>query len=200
MDVFQNLLLRKRKTQEDEISDILFKRRKTSNYHMQQAITAVACAASGLLQTNTRKPRSADKTRDSGWWENGLLNWGECEFKQRLRAIRETFNIILDHNREDIKKQPTNLKPFSTTPEQQLGLTLYRLAHGCSFSTVAGFFRVSISLAEQTFNKVAPVLVARMCDTFVVSSKNQAEWETELKNFIENYLRVSLRRSVERFP
>ena len=106
----------------------------------------------------------------------------------------------MDHNREDIKKQPTNLKPFSTTPEQQLGLTLYRLAHGCSFSTVAGFFRVSISLAEQTFNKVAPVLVARMYDTFVVSSKNQAEWETELKNFIENYLRVSLRRSVERFP
>ena len=30
MDVFQNLLLRKIKTQEDEISDILFKRRKTS--------------------------------------------------------------------------------------------------------------------------------------------------------------------------
>ena len=68
MDVFQNLLLTKRKTQEDQISDILFKRRKTSNYHMEQAITAVACAASGLLQTNTRKPRSADKPRDSGWW------------------------------------------------------------------------------------------------------------------------------------
>ena len=64
MDVFQNLLLKKRKTQEDEISDILFKRRKTSNYHMEQATTSVGCAASGLLQTNTRKPRSADKTRD----------------------------------------------------------------------------------------------------------------------------------------
>ena len=159
----------------DEISDILFKRRKTSNYHMEQAITAVACAASGLLQTNTRKPRSADKPRDSGWWENGLLNWDECEFKQRLRVTRETFNIILDHIREDIKKQPTNLKPFPTTPEQQLGLTLYRLAHGCSFSTVADLFGVSISLAGQTFNKVTRVLVARMYDTFVVLSKNQAE-------------------------
>ena len=71
MDIFQNLLLRKRKTQEDEMSDTLFKRRKTSNYHMEQVITAVACTASGLLQTNTRKPRSADKPRDSGWWENG---------------------------------------------------------------------------------------------------------------------------------
>ena len=172
MDVFQNLLLRKRKTQEDEISDILFKRRKTSNYHMEQAITAVACAASGLLQTNTRKLRSTDKPRDSGWWENGLLNSDECEFKQRLQVIRETFNIILDHIREDIKKQPTNLKPFPTTLEQQLGLTLYRLAHGCSFSTVADLFGVSISLAGQTFNKVTRVLVARMYNTFVVLLKN----------------------------
>ena len=68
MDVFQNLLLTKRKTQEDQISDILFKRRKISNYHMEQATTLVGCAASGLLQTNKRKPRSADKPRDSGWW------------------------------------------------------------------------------------------------------------------------------------
>ena len=68
MNVFQNLLLPKRRTQEDEISDISFKLRKTSNYHMEQAITSVAYAASGLLQANTRKPRSADKPRDSGWW------------------------------------------------------------------------------------------------------------------------------------
>ena len=34
MDVFKHLHLRKRKTQEDEINDILFKRRKTSNYYM----------------------------------------------------------------------------------------------------------------------------------------------------------------------
>ena len=68
MDVFQNLLLRKRKTQEDEISDILFKRRTTSDYHTEQAITAVASAASGLLQINTRKPRSAVNlgTQDGG--------------------------------------------------------------------------------------------------------------------------------------
>ena len=84
---------------------------------MEQAITAVACAASGLLQTNTRKPRSADKPRDSGLWENGLLDWDECEFK----------------------------------------------------------------------HKVTRVLVDRMYDAFVVLPKNQEEWETELKNFIENY-------------
>ena len=59
IDVFQNLFLRERKTQEDEMNEILFKRRETSNYHVEQANAAVNCAASGLLQTNTRKPRSA---------------------------------------------------------------------------------------------------------------------------------------------
>ena len=68
MDVFQNLLLTKRKAQKYQISDILFERRKTSNYHMEQATTSVACAASGLLQTNMRKPRSAYKPRNSVWW------------------------------------------------------------------------------------------------------------------------------------
>ena len=93
----------------------------------------------------------------------------------------------MDHIREDIKKQPSNLKPFPTTPEQQLGLALYRLAHGRSFSTLADLFGVSISLAGQTFNKVTRVLVTRLYDTVVVLPKNQAEWGTELKNFIENY-------------
>ena len=48
-------------------------------------------------------------------------------------------------------------------------------------------FGVSISLAGKTFNKATRVLVAQMYDTFTVLPKNQAEWETELKNFIENY-------------
>ena len=84
-----------------------------------------------IFQNLLLRKRSTDKPRDSGWWENGLLNWDECEFKQRLRVTCETFNVILDHIKEDIKKQPTNLKPFLTTPEQQLGLTLYRLTHRC---------------------------------------------------------------------
>ena len=94
----------------------------------------------------------------------------------------------MDHIRENIEKQPTNLKPFPATPEQQLGLTQHRIAHGCSFSTVADLFGVSISLAGQSFDKVTHVLVAQIYDTFVVLPKNQTwEWETEIKNFIERY-------------
>ena len=97
MDVFPNFLLTKRKTQKGEINDILFKRRKTSNYHMEQATTSVDCAASGLLQTNTREPRSADKPPDSGWWVKNNFYLREYFIISRLlqaRFFNETANAF----------------------------------------------------------------------------------------------------------
>ena len=59
--------------------------------------------------------------------------------------------------------------------------TLYRLAHGCSFSTVADLFGVSISIAAQTFNKVTRVLVAQLYDTFVILPKIKHNGKLNLK-------------------
>ena len=42
---------------------------------MEQAITSVAYAASGLLQTNTRKLRSADKPRDQDGGSKTIFIW-----------------------------------------------------------------------------------------------------------------------------
>ena len=72
----------------------------------------------------------------------------------------------MDHIREDIKKQPTNLKPFPTTTEQQM---------------VADLFGVSVSLAGETFIKVTHVLIAQMYDTFVVLSKIMQNGKLNLK-------------------
>ena len=66
-------------------------------------------------------------------------------------------------------------------------MTLYRLAHGCSFSTVGDLFGVSISLAAQTFNKIMRLLVVKMYDSYVTLPSSEQEWEAELRGFIENY-------------
>ena len=88
----------------------------------------------------------------------------------------------MDHIiREDVKKQPTNLKTFPTTPEPQLGLTLYSLAHGCSFSTVADLLGISISLAGQTFNKVSRVLVAQCTIQLLYYQKIKQNGKLNLK-------------------
>ena len=48
-----------------------------------------------------------------GTQDGEKINWEEYEFKRRLRVTRETFNIILDHIREDIKKTTNKFRAFS---------------------------------------------------------------------------------------
>ena len=42
-----------------------------------------------------RKTRSRDEIRNKKWWEDGLQNWSESQFKKRLRVNRDTFHFIL---------------------------------------------------------------------------------------------------------
>ena len=38
-----------------------------------------------------RKTRSRDEMRTKEWWEDGLRNWSDAQFKKRLRVNRNTF-------------------------------------------------------------------------------------------------------------
>lgn len=44
--------------------------------------------------------------------------------------------------------------PNPIEPDRLLGLTIYRLAHGCTFPVVRDIFTISKSLATKTFNHV----------------------------------------------
>ena len=75
-------------------------------------------------------------------------NWSEEDFKVKMRINRTTFNFILDGICEDIILAPTNLKPDPTSPDRQLDLTIYRLATGCTSSTLSDLLGVSVSAAS----------------------------------------------------
>ena len=104
-----------------------------------------------------------------------------------MRISRETFEFILQTITPFIQKQPTQLNPYPTTAHRQLGLTLYRLAHGVSYSTIGDLFGVSISLAGETFNKVCRILCETMYDDYVKMPDSEEEWKAELIGLIENY-------------
>ena len=78
--------------------------------------------------------------------------------------------MILDVIAPYIFKKPTNLNPEPISVDRLLGLTLYRVGHGVSYSTLSQFFGVSISLASETFNKVCTVLVVASYDLMIVAS------------------------------
>ena len=81
--------------------------------------------------------------------------------KQKCEPIAQ-HNFILDRIYEDIILTPTNLKPNPTSPDQQLALTIYRLATGCTYSTLSDLFGVSVSAASKFLNKICWLMVVSL--------------------------------------
>ena len=75
---------------------------------------------------------------------------------------------------------------FSNDAGYQIAITLYKLAHCCSFSIVRDLFGALEPLANKTFNHVLP-LVNRLFDVCVRLPLREREWELELRRFILNY-------------
>ena len=71
----------------------------------------------------------------------------------KMRINRTKFNFILDGIYEDIILTPTNLKPNPTSHDRKLALTIYRLATGCTYSTLSDLLGVSVSAASKFFKK-----------------------------------------------
>ena len=131
---------------------------------------------------NNENERAKNKCRDTGklWWEDVYIHKTDEGFKSKISINRERFNCVLNEIHDNIVMSPTSLKPFSTP-------TLYRFATGCTYSTLSDLFGGSVSAANKFFNKVCRVLVAKLYDRFVYLPSADAEWEAEIRGFLENY-------------
>ena len=94
-------------------------------------------------------------------------NWSEEDFKAKMPINRTAFNFILDGIYGDIILTPTNLKLNPTSPDRQLALTIYRLAAGCTYSTLSDLLGVSVSAASKIFNKICQLMVLSLYDRYV---------------------------------
>jgi hypothetical protein len=133
-----------------------------------------------------RKPKGPIEERNSQWWDYGYRNWTNNQFKKRLRVNRETFDDILESMRELLVKETTKFKE-PVSPERQLGLTLYRLAHGCSYITVGDLFGIAPCTACKIFNEVVRLIVFVLYDEYVTLPSTEQEWEAELTAFLKDY-------------
>ena len=165
--------------------------------NIQAGVTALVAI---LDSKNERKPKAKDKLRDTGklWWADVYRNWSEEDFKAKMRINRGTFSFILDGIYEEIISTTTNLKPNLTFPDWQLALTIYRLATGCTYSTLPDLFGVSVSAASKFFNKICRLMVVSLYNRFVRLPTTDEEWQNEFVVFRE--LRVPLCRRVGWFP
>ena len=180
----------KRQRTEDDEDDFHFVNKRFKREGDLDNIQAGVTALVAILDSkNERKPKAKDKLRDTGklWWADVYRNWSEEDFKPKMRINRTTFNFILDGIYEDIILTPTNLKPNPTSPDRQLALTIYRLATGCTYSTLSDLFGVSVSAASKFFNKICRLMVVSLYDRYVRLPTTDEEWQNEIRGFLENY-------------
>ena len=98
---------------------------------------------------NTERGPNVNRNVSKLWWRNVYFNWDNEQFKSKFRLTKDNFNIILNRIEASIVKTPTNLVPEPIEPNKQLGLTVYKLAHGCTFRVIADVLGISGSLATQ---------------------------------------------------
>ena len=142
--------------------------------------------ASCFLAKSDKTAKRPDEIRNQMWWVHGYQHWTNVQFKRRLRVTRDTLRFIFDAVIGDIRKETTKFKE-PTSPECQLGLTLHRLAHGCSYTTVCDLFGVAPSTACTIFNHVVKVIVHTLCDVYVTLLGSKEEWKAELTSFLEDW-------------
>ena len=143
-NAFLHTVKREWEISEEELEDEWMKRRRVEGVDMTGMFSAIAAAA--VLEEKGRKKRGKNIVRDKSWWTDGIRNWSDPEFKKRVRINRETFDYLLDRISPQLCKTPTNLNQDPIEPHRQLGLTLYRLGHGCSYTVIEDLFGISITL------------------------------------------------------
>ena len=149
---------------EDEENEDLFKSFNDDSEDGDGVVlAAISYAAVPINSTRHNRPRGPviNRQQQKESWTEGYANWSGDRFKARVRVTRDTFEYILQEIRQDIMKTPTNFEPNPIEPHRQLGLTLYRLAHGCDFQVIEDVFGVSKSLGVATFNKVIRTMIIR---------------------------------------
>lgn len=146
----------------------------SGNTSWQNTSSLIYPASGVLLGSSFRVRKEPDEERNHRWWDHGYQNWNEAQSKKRVRVTRETFQFILDSISDQIRKETTKFKE-PTSPNCQLGLTLYRLAHGCLYGTVGDLFGVSPSTTCSIFNTVTKVIVQSLYDDLVRLPQDEEE-------------------------
>ena len=77
--------------------------------------------------------------------------------------------------------------PEPTSPDRQLAASLYRLAHGVTYTVLENVFGISKELGYVFFNMVTRLIVAYFYDECVKLPETDEQWEVEVRGFTENY-------------
>ena len=98
-----------------------------------------------------------------------------------------SVTLLLNTSWDALLLTSTNFVPEPTSPDRQLAVSLYRLAHEVTYNVLEDVFGISKELECVLFNKVIRLIVAYFYNEYVKLPETDERWEAEVCGFIENY-------------
>ena len=124
-----------------------------------------------------RSCRRFDK--NTGWWEKVWQTYSDIRFKKTFRVTRRTFLFILQRIQPKLHKQDVTEEPIS--PEERLGICLYRLGRGDYYYTIAEMVGRGLSTVNSIVHEVSKVLVEYLWQETILSNMPKCREDFEEK-------------------
>ena len=98
--------------------------------------------------------------------------FGETSWKENLRMLQSSFNILCSEVRPYIQKQTTQLRhPVSV--DRRMAVTLWRLATNIEYRTLSQLFGIGISTVGTIVNETCDVISKRLLKKYVCIPQGQ---------------------------
>ena len=117
--------------------------------------------------------------KNTGWWEKVWQTYSDTRFKKTFRVTRRTFSFILQRIRSELQKQNVTEEPIS--PEERLGICLYRLGRGDYYYTIAEMVGRGLSAVNSIVLEVSKVLVEYLWQEAISSNLPKCREDFEEK-------------------
>ena len=151
----------------------------------RRRLMSVCCLLLLLLMSqrnavSVTHPRSCRRlNRNSGWWHEVWSTYSDRRFKKTLRVSRATFLFILSRVGHLLQRHTVTEEPIS--PEERLGICLYRLGRGDYYYTIAEMTGRGVSTVSSIVQEVSQVLVEHLWQESISSHMPQSPEEFEKK-------------------
>ena len=118
--------------------------------------------------------------RNEGWWHKVWTTYSDVRFKKTLRVSLATFHFILSRVGNVLQRQTVTEEPIS--PEERLGICLYRLGRGDYYYTIAEMVGRGVATVNSVVLEVCQVLVEYLGTESITSNmpKSREDFEGEI--------------------
>ena len=134
---------------------------------------AIKAVLNNNIGIRRRRNRSCKRfVRNYGWFSRAY-EYNDYRFKATFRVTKETFKMILNRLAPFLKKQ--DVTEQAVTPEERLGIALYKLSRGDYYNTISEMTGWGLTTVRNITLEVCNLIITHLWNDFVTFPSNEQE-------------------------